>query len=220
MTGVALLTAVLTIVGIYACGRGVMKLKQRRLVAASHRLFPGTCSLAVALALGGAAFNLHTYARLTYEKDLAELMFRELGQQRFEVTLTLMDSGDARQFSLAGDEWQLDARVLKFHGLANLAGFDTHYRLDRLSGRYRNVEAELSQPRTIYSLTESERGFDLWLLANELELPWVDASYGSATYLPMRDQARFKVHLTQSGLLARPVNSAGEEAIRIWSGSG
>jgi hypothetical protein len=50
-----------------------------------------------------------------------------------------------------------------------------------------------------------ERGLDLWGLAEAHErwLPFVDAVYGSATYMPMRDGDAYVVSLTQSGLVAR-----------------
>ena len=46
----------------------------------------------------------------------------------------------------------------------------------------------------------------MWALAQAQPrwLPFVDAIYGSATYLPMADGARYEVTLGQSGLIARP----------------
>ena len=44
-----------------------------------------------------------------------------------------------------------------------MIGFDTAYRLERLSGRYTDVAAERTAPRTVYSLAP-ETGLDLWTL--------------------------------------------------------
>jgi hypothetical protein len=114
---------------------------------------------------------------------------------------------------LAGDEWQLDARVLKWKGWANLLGLDAQYRLERVSGRYRDIEQERTGERTVYGLSENP-GVDLWVLSTQYPkwLPFVDAVYGSATYLPMADGARYEVKMTQSGLMARPVNEAANAA--------
>ena len=108
-----------------------------------------------------------------------------------------------QMFMLAGDEWQLDARVLKWKGWANLLGLDAQYRLERVSGRYRDIEQERKDERTVYALSENP-GVDLWTLSIEYPrwLPFVDAVYGSATYLPMADGARYEVSITQSGWLA------------------
>ena len=40
-------------------------------------------------------------------------------------------------------------------------------------------------------------------------MPWADALYGSAVYVPMSDGARYQVVVSQSGLVARPLNEAG-----------
>ena len=125
MTVTFLVIGSLCIVGLYVCGRGVMKLNQRRPLAASYRFLSGTSIVALSLALGALALNIHSYWRLTYEQDLAELTFHELGERSFEVAVKLDPSGVTQRYLLSGDEWQLDARVLKFHGLANLLGLST-----------------------------------------------------------------------------------------------
>jgi hypothetical protein len=118
---------------------------------------------------------------------------------------------------LRGDEWQIDARVLKWRGIAVLIGFDTLYRLDRLSGRYRNIVQEITGQRTVYSLSE-EQGLDLWLIARRyaLWIPWVDALYGSATYMPMVDGASYTISVSSTGLLARPSNDIASKAVGEW----
>jgi hypothetical protein len=162
---------------------------------------------ALAVAVGA---NLRSYARLTHEEPVAELSFEARGPRRYVATLTTLPERRVRRFELAGDDWQLDARVLKWRGWANLLGLDARYRLERVSGRYRDVEEERSAPRSVLALGE-DSGFDLWSLANAYPawLPFVDAVYGSATYLPMAAGARYEVALTQSGLIARPQNTSG-----------
>jgi hypothetical protein len=88
-------------------------------------------------------------------------------------------------------------------------GLDARYRLERVSGRYTDIAQERIDPRTVYALCEPGP-FDLWTLARDYPgwLPFVDAVYGSATYLPMADGATYEVTLTQSGLVARPQNAA------------
>ena len=92
------------------------------------------------------------------------------------------------------------------------------YRLDRLSGRYYSLEEENSSPRTIYSLTSSSGVIDVWQWLHEYGLAWniIDASYGSATYLPMEDGALFSVSLSANGLIARPLNDRAQAAVDRW----
>jgi hypothetical protein len=204
----AILGALLLIIGL------------RRLLRA--RLVIGCSSLLLSLALlscAGLIFvvgtNLHTYTRLTYETPLAELIFEALGPQRFRATITRIPSGDRQAFIVNGDEWQLDARVLKWRGWANLLGLDAQYRLERLGGRYRDIEQERHAPRSVYPVSGNP-GIDLWSWAQDHPrwLPFVDSIYGSATFLPMADGARYRVSLTQSGLVARAVNSAADVAAK------
>jgi hypothetical protein len=107
--------------------------------------------------------------------------------------------------------------VLKWRPPANLLGLDARYRLERLSGRYVEVENESTRLRTVHGLA-TERGLNVWNLAQRYRrwLPLVDARYGSAAYLPMADGARFSVSLTQSGLIARAENEAAREATARW----
>jgi hypothetical protein len=208
---------VLAACGLLVLVAALRRLFRRRFLAAVRSTFAGILLLAVAAVLFLIATNLHTYARLTHEEPVADIAFAQQGPQQFLTTLTRAPSGDVEMFLLDGDEWQLDARVLKWRGFANLLGLDARYRLERVSGRYRDIEQERSAPRTVYGLAVPP-AIDLWAIsrANPSWLPFVDALYGSATYLPMADGARYRVTISQSGLVARPTNDAAESATRGW----
>ena len=198
---------------ILACQR----LFRGRLIAAGGAATTGALLLALAALLFVISLNLHTYARLTHERPVAEIVFQQRGPQSFNATLTRVPDGEIQMFVLSGDEWQLDARVLKWKGWANLFGLDAQYRLERVSGRYRDIEQERTAERTVYPLSENP-GLDLWQLTfdHPSRLPFVDAVYGNATYMPMSDGARYEVSITQSGLVARPVNAAAQQAAGSW----
>lgn len=190
--------------------------RRRRWLQGGRRGMGGLLLLGLALLAGSVAANLHTYSRLTAERPVAILAFAAAGPDRFEVLLTL-PGGDSAVYSLEGDEWQLDARVLTWRGPARLFGLDNLYRLERLSGRWRDPDRERTGPRSVHPLAKTA-GLDLWTLAREHGrwLPWVDAVYGSAAYLPLSDGARYAVVLGPSGLLARPLDPAAETAVRSW----
>ena len=90
--------------------------------------------------------------------------------------------------------------------------------MDRLSGRYSDIADELSEQRTVHALSDAPT-FDVWHVARRFPIlmPGVDAYYGTATYLPMADGARFEVSLTRTALIARPSNAAAREAIGDWT---
>jgi hypothetical protein len=171
-------------------------------------------ALAVAAFLVGV--NLRTYQRLTAEQPAGELQFTRLGPHQFNGVLTY-PNGSVALFFLRGDEWQVDARILKWQAPVNLAGFDTAFRLDRISGRYTQIEDERSQPRTVYPLNQPD-AIDVWDLARRYHtwMPWFDALYGSATFVPMADKATYEISVSQSGLIARPLNQAARDAVSGW----
>ncbi len=194
---------------------GIQRVWRRRIVAGSFEGLVGLLFLAIAALMAAISINLYTYDRLTHESKIAEISFREIGPQHFRAVVTFKNKGEI--LDLRGDEWQIDARVLKWHGLAILIGLDTLYRLDRLSGRYRDITRERTGPRTVYGLSE-EQGLDLWMTARRYArwIPWVDAVYGSATYMPMVDDASYTVSVSSTGLLARPSNDIARKAVGEW----
>jgi hypothetical protein len=198
---------------ILACQR----LFRARFLAAGGSAFTGSLFLAVAALLFVVSLNLRTYAQLTLERPVAEIVFEQRGPQTFNATLTQVPNGEIQMFVLSGDEWQLDARVLKWKGWANLFGLDAQYRLERVSGRYRDITQERTAERTVYPLAENP-GLDLWQLTLDKpdRLPFVDAVYGNAAYMPMSDGARYEVTISQTGLIARPVNAAAQQAAGTW----
>jgi len=58
-----------------------------------------------------------------------------------------MDRNRPVDFILNGDEWQLDARILRWEPALQILGFNTIYRLERLNGRYSKIDQELDQPQ-------------------------------------------------------------------------
>ena len=173
----------------------------------------------VLLLVGGAglvAANLFTYARLTHEQEAVRVTTRQLAERHFAVSLQAKDA-PPMQYDLRGDEWQVDARVLKWRAMGNLLGFDTVYRLERLSGRYNDIRNERSAPRTVHDLAK-EPGMDLWTLARRYHryLPLADALYGSAAYVPMAEGAEYVVTVSTSGLVVRPANDAARKAVGGW----
>jgi hypothetical protein len=201
--------------GIILFMMGIRRIWRGGIVAGSLEGFIGLLLLAVAALMVVISVNLYTYDRLTHESKVAEISFQEIGPQHFGSTLKFKNKIEI--LDVCGDDWQIDARVLKWRGMAVLFGFDTLYRLDRLSGRYRNIDQERTARRTVYSLSEG-KGPDLWLMANKYKrwIPWVDALYGSATYMPMVDGASYTVFVSLTGLLARPNNDIALKAVSEW----
>ncbi|TCK18671.1 hypothetical protein DFR30_1954 [Thiogranum longum] len=148
--------------------------------------------------------NLQTYSRLTDEAQVARLTFQPVAPQQFRVEVRSGDFCDTRTFMLYGDEWRIDAQFLKWKPWANLLGLDARYRLDRLSGRYRDVAQENESPHIAWALSEpsllesaiAETG---WLAG----LSPLDTVFGSSVYQPIEPDYEYTVYRGQSGLLVR-----------------
>ena len=162
------------------------------------------------------ASSLREYQRLVSEERIGVLHLSRVAYHQFNGVFT-NTAGDTTDFLLRGDEWQVDAKVLKWPGLAVLAGFSTGYRLDRISGRYTNIDDERKLPRTVYAFYPPQE-VDLWDFIDQHRawIPWVDAFYGSATFLPMADGADYEISITPTGLIARPLNDAARTAVSGW----
>ncbi|MCP1728152.1 hypothetical protein J2T60_002152 [Natronospira proteinivora] len=200
---------------------GLKGLWHRHLAGGSFKI---CCSAVVggfAAALAGIGLVLHTYDRLTHEQAAVTLHFEELASQQYRANLSFPD-GQFQSLELHGDQWQVDARILRWTGPAIIAGMDALFRMERISGRFADLGREREGPRSIHALpsglAEVENHFDPWALARRHpnRFPWVDAVYGSATYLPMAHDAEFEVVVTQTGLAARPLNDSARRAIRDW----
>jgi len=168
---------------------------------------------AIALLIG---INLLTYARFNAEEPVGEIGFVGVGPQRYDVTLARPD-GHTVDAELTGDEWEVDARIIKWKGLGTLLGLPPLYRLERLSGRYQSIAQARRERESVVALSRP-RGLSLWDIAHRQArwLPLVDASYGTATYLPMADGAQYEISLSPTGLLARPANAAARKAVAGW----
>lgn len=161
------------------------------------------------LGLGGVAaltgLNLQTYKRLTFERPVATISFAATPTaERYGATL-LYPGGEQTNVTLSGNEWELNARVVKFQAFSNLLGFNSLYKLDRLYGRFEDVERA---GETNGLLLTTDPWIDMVAVAKERggRFGVEDSRYGSAVYNPMDAGLSYIVCMTQTGLIARPNN--------------
>ncbi|NIB43882.1 cation/multidrug efflux pump [Pseudomaricurvus alkylphenolicus] len=177
----------------------------------------GLMLLLWALVMAFMAWDIVSYKELLAEKTIATINFRKLGDQHYRAVL-VSGGGQEEAYELRGDQWQLDARIFKWSKAMAKLGFKPTYRLDRLAGRYYSLDKERSSDRTVYSLSESLTSVDVWEWFNYFDknVPWLDAQYGSATFVPMTDGALYEIRLSHTGLLSRPLNQAAKDAVNHW----
>ena len=167
----------------------------------------GTGALFLSLAVLSATLGVSTqgYRALTREEVAATITTVPTGPGAFQSFVEFADGRDTT-VHVMGDQLLVDAHILKWRPLANVLGVHTWYELDRLSGRYVDIEDERARPRTVHSLKSGKRA-DLFLLAQRYTLLalLVDTEYGSATYVEVWRPARFEIRVSTTGLLVREV---------------
>lgn len=205
LAALALLLALVQLIAVR------QRLRHRRHLAAGGHGLVVLVAFALALLLGGLGATLRGYRFLGEELPVVQIDARILSPQRWLLTLAWPD-GATRQVRLAGDDFRIEAIVLKWKLPAMLAGVPPLYRLDRLEGRYDDAGQEASAPRTVIGF-DSAGALDLPDLKQQYPrwLPEVDTLYGSGAYLPLVDRGHYTVNLMRTGaLVARPDDATAQ----------
>lgn len=200
-----LLAAAFAIVGLAAILAGLGALARLHVGRFAMRSLPGALLLAVGVVCAALAGGLHGYQALTHEESIARIMVEPIGEKRFQAHFRFVDGQEAR-YELAGDEIQVDARILKWKPVAHLFGLHTLWTLDRVVGRYRSIDDERREPRTVYPLADDPL-VDLFELRRRFAslAPLYDAEYGSASFVPADTATRYELRVSGTGLLIRPL---------------
>lgn len=178
----------------------------------------GLAFLAFGVVVVVVAMDMLTYKEVIDDQAVATLTFSQVKEQEYSVEVSYVFQEKSDLYTVHGDQWQMDARIVRLRGFLTTLGAKPGFRLDRLSGRYYSLADERRKTRSVYKLDETNATIDFWSLlhSNGNKVPWIEAVYGSATYLPMADKAIFQVSLSDSGLTAKPINEPAENAVQDW----
>lgn len=209
-----LVALIISLLALYIAYKAARLLWQNSWFVGFCRGLFGLALLAIAVLIGLTAFDVYSYKQILQEQSVATINFDRIDNQHYFAVLADKD-GKEQRVELRGDQWQLDARIVKWDGYLATLGLKPAYRLERLSGRYYDIEKETTAKRTAYTVHNSLYGMDVWKVLNTHPdwVPVIDAVYGSATYLPMKDGALFEITLSNTGLVARPINAPAREAL-------
>jgi hypothetical protein len=197
----------LVILGILFSFTAFVALIRAHIASFTVQTLLGLSFLAFGALSGMIAFGIQGYQTLTREETAARLSVSPIAPQRFAAIFRYPD-GRVSNFIIAGDEIYIDAHILKWQPLANLIGLHTAYELDRVGGRYRDIEQERTSERTIHSLSQEKpvNLFQLRQLHTILSL-LLDAKYGSATFVPVTHTAELELRVSTTGLLIRELDT-------------
>lgn len=215
MTDVPVILAIVAssvgVVGIGLAAVAWRSLRRRRWSAGALALLAGLVLLLLGMLGWGVVLGTRGYRALTREEVAASVTTRSTGPRSFRAVVERPGS-PPDTFMVAGDQLYVDAHVLKWQPWVNVLGVHTGYRLTRIGGRYRSLEAERDAERTVYGLSEAAP-LDLLETVDRLPLVGrvVDATYGSGAFVPADDVGRHEVRVTTTGLLIRSVPDTAED---------
>lgn len=210
-TLLAILAGVVLLVALVQLLAARQHLRDRRHLAAVGHTLLLLVFIVLGFCLAGLSVALRGYRFLSEEAPVVQIDSRILSPQRWALTLTWPD-GDTRQVMLAGDDFEVEAIVLKWKLPAMLAGLPPLYRLDRIAGRYDDASQEMTAPRTVIDFSQAGQG-DLLDLKKQFPhwLPEVDTVFGSGAFLPLVDGGHYSVDLMRTGaLVARPDDATAQ----------
>ncbi len=184
-------------------------LARRRLASLGHVALAAACA-AVAAFLWTAAEGLASYEPLRPGMALARIHFDEAEPGRYRATLVRLPWGRVQVFELAGENWQVEAKTLHWHGLATDLGLKPAYRLDRLESRpiVGAADADSAGGGRSYALASSQ-GLDVWARISG-STRWsrhAEAGVAETAWQPITDGAEFIIVATADGLVAQPAGT-------------
>lgn len=106
-------------------------------------------------------------------------------------------------FPFKADEWVIEGRIIKWKGFLSLLGLKSYYHLERISGRYFDIEKEKTMPRIAYSLMEKPDKLWFFVYKYQKLFPIIDAVYGSSAFVPFAPGKRFQIFITNTGFMLR-----------------
>jgi len=158
------------------------------------------------LVLVVVTLDLFSYGQVEHKRPLATVSISEQGNQLYSLELVDAD-GKVQNLEMAGDQWQLDVRVLSIGGFSS-------FKLDKLSGRYLSLEQNDKDIQTRHVLWANSVG-GFWLLIDGLvkQLPFAAESLEKVAYVPMTDGAIYQVYLDGSELEIVATNAQAKLAM-------
>ena len=143
MTALAAICVALTLIAFAFLTVVLRQIRRGRLLRATGSLACGATTAALASAGILLLISYLGYDRLTAEEHVADIQFTRSAADEYTARL-MLDGRLDKLVTLRGDEWQLDARIVTWKPPATILGLSPVYQLERLSGRYSDIERERS----------------------------------------------------------------------------
>ena len=196
--------AVFAILSVFSMFNLFQKVRRRRTSKSVMELLKLATFSSIMLITGFIAIGTVGYQALTHEDVVAIIRITPTGHQQFKANIT-RHGETTKTFYLLGDQFLADAKILKWKPWVNLLGLHTAYRLDRVMGRYVDVNDEQSKPRTVFQMNNrQDNDIATWRQQYSGLSFLLDVEHGSASHVNASQSGKYELIVTTSGLLIRP----------------
>lgn len=199
-----IVTAITGLLSIYYLLGFLFAIKKLKAGAVFKRLVFFSIFTSVTLIISFYLIGTLGYKALTHEIAAADLSISPNGEQTFHTRMEFPD-GSHQIFQIDGDQLMVDAYILKWKPWTNVLGLKTAYRLDRIRGRYNDINEEKSKPASIYAInSKSNKGIAQWREDYKFLSFLLDVEHGSASFVSAEVPKELQLSVTTSGLVLRP----------------
>lgn len=144
---------------------------------------------------------IHGYRSLTLDKPIMTMSFEKVEGNSNQHKVKFLYPSNLREteFIIHGDQWRVDAKFLKMKSIFSALGLSPRYALERIEGRYSDINLQNKLPSIAYELDGgdiSDGTLFNWS-------PFIDSEYGSSTYLEIETGYDFIVFKTNTGIISR-----------------
>jgi len=182
----------------------------------------GTLLVLMALGFLLVISPFYIYSVFNQEFPVAQLEFSVQGDKQFLASISQDGFCSQQSYLIQGDQFQLDAGFAKWKGIGILLGFEPRYRLDRLSGRYKDIREQNESVQQAHDLSP-DMLFDFFDEPGNAKNHWmVDNRFGSSVYQTIDPSLRYTVYATEDSLILRiePVYTRNEGNLLIEINNG
>lgn len=155
-----------------------------------------------------AAISFRAYQAFNKEELFASVTCQKSYNISFDYIIFYNPVGKTRPiaFGIKGNQWRVEGLVIKWKPFVNILGIHTWHKPVRLSGRFSSIEKQKKYGSTDYALNNGEDNFWRFIYKANKLLPFIEAVYGSAAFIPCKENVVYKVYVTTSGYLIKSSN--------------
>ena len=177
--------------------------------------FPSLVLLVAGSSLALFSFELSRFHSFS-DQAVATVSIKQNAYQDYALEFTLAESNSKQSYSIYGDEWRLDARMVFWHSWLPNWLFKPLYQLDRVEGRYAHIQDQLSKTQSVYSIQGSNVETGFWSFAQKGLVPGLQLQQGAGIYVPMKDGAIYTVYVEETALRVRAGNEIAQNVLKSW----